>query len=249
MLLSSTLVKMYRWVRNLKRKIDRYTRWPPIGAIDFGDLRRVKPISKDFSFDRGKPVDRYYIEKFLQQHSRDIQGRVLEVGDSEYTRKFGESRVAQSDVLHVNLQKPDVTFVGDLANASHIPSDAFDCFILTQTLQLIYELRDAIKNIYRILKPGGILLATFPGISQVANPGFREEWSDQWRFTAASAQRMFAEFFPSKYVHVQAQGNVLVAISFLHGLAMEELSPEELDYHDANFEVLLTVRAEKPQGD
>jgi len=196
--------------------------------------------------DRGRPIDRYYMENFLQKHQADIRGRVLEVGDAHYTRRFGGERVTQSDVLHVNLKKPDVTIVADLSRADHLPADTFDCFILTQTLQLIYEVREAVKTIYRILKPGGVLLATFPGISQRAHPGYLERWQDHWRFTGASAQKMFAETFPPQNVEVQAHGNVLIAAAFLYGLAAEELRREEMDHHDPDYEVLLTVRAVKP---
>jgi hypothetical protein len=47
---------------------------------------------------------------------------------------------------------------------------------------------------------------------------------------------------------VEAHGNVLVATAFLQGLATQELRQEELNYSDANYEVLLTVKAVKPGG-
>jgi len=241
------LIKFYRWWKNQKKRFwDPWTRWPPIGALDFGDLRRLTPVSTDFGWDRGNPIDRYFIEQFLHQHRLDIKGRVLEIGDPFYTRKFGGERVTQSDVVHVNLWKPEVTLIADLAAADHIPSDTFDCIILTQTLQLIYDVGAAIRTCHRILKPGGVLLATFPGISQIARPSYAEHWEDYWRFTAAAAQRTFAEIFAPASIEVQAQGNVLVAIAFLHGLAVQELRQEELDYHDRDYELLITVRAIKP---
>ena len=154
--------------------------------------------------------------------------------------------VIKADVLHVNLQRPDVTIVADLSHADHIPSAAFDCFILTQTLQLIYDVRVAIQTIHRILKPGGVVLATFPGISQMAHPGIMERWEDHWRFTSKSALRMFAEIFPAENLEVRAHGNVLVATAFLYGLAAKELLQEELDYHDPDYELLITLKAVKP---
>lgn len=238
------LVKIYRWCRDRKRRLDRYTRWPPVGALDLGDLRRLSPISRSFGFDRGQPIDRYYIEKFLGRHAADIRGRVLEIGDSRYTRQFGSDRVTRSDVLHVNLRKPDVTIIADLTEAHHIPSDSFDCLIVTQTLQLIYEVKAAVATCHRILKPGGVMLATFPGLSRIARPSFGETWEDTWRFTKAGAERLFREVFPGK-VTVEAYGNVLAAIACLHGLAAEELRPAELEANDPDFEVLLAVRAAK----
>src|SRR5262249_53882213 len=100
---------------------------------------------------------------------------------------------------------------------------------------------------YRILKPGGVLLATFPGISQIARNDM-DRWGEYWRFTSLSARKVFAEFFPEDRITVQAFGNILTAIALLHGLLATELRNEELDYHDRDYEVLITVRAIKPAG-
>lgn len=237
-----------------KSPIPRWKRWfmpalqgsPSTGRIRFGSLRRVTPISRHFGYDRGLPVDRYYIENFLKQHSDDIQGRVLEIGDDAYTRKFGGDRVTQPDVLHVNEGNPIATFVGDLTHAEQIPSDSFDCFVLTQTLHLVYDFRAALDTIYRILKPGGVVLATVPGISHKSV----DEWEDYWcwAFTTASCKKLFGEFFPSDHIVVEAHGNVLAAIAFLEGLSYHELTQKELDYRDRCYELLITVRAVKPTG-
>ena len=223
----------------LRVGLKRYT-----NRVRFGSLRRLTPISRTFGFDRGLPIDRYYIERFLSAHGGDIRGDVLEIGDDTYTRRFGGDRVKKSDVLHVSEENPKATIVGDLTCAAHIPSDSFDCVILTQTLHLIYDVRGALKTLHRILKPGGVLLATFPGISQMSYDRWRESW--YWAFTHLSARRLFEEIFPTANVNVEVCGNVLAAIAFLHGLATEELRQEELDYRDAHYEVSILVRAVKP---
>ena len=94
---------------------DKYR--PSVGMVNFGSLRRLTPISRHFGYDRGRPIDRYYIENFLAHHADDIRGHVLEIGDASYTRQFGGDRVAKSDVLHVTSDNPEATIVGDLANA------------------------------------------------------------------------------------------------------------------------------------
>jgi SAM-dependent methyltransferase len=214
--------------------------------INWGDLRRVMPVSRQFGFDRGRPIDRYYIEYFLARYAQDIRGRVLEIGDDSYTRQFGAGRVTTCDVLHVAAGNPIATIVGDLTSAGHIPSNTFDCFILTQTLHLLFDVRAAVRTIYRILKPGGVLLATFPGISQLSNDQWAECW--YWSFTRQGAERLFGEFFPADQVTIETFGNVLAAMAFLHGLAAEELTLEELDYRDENYDMLIAVRAVKPEA-
>uniref|UniRef100_B8HRA9 Glycosyl transferase family 2 n=1 Tax=Cyanothece sp. (strain PCC 7425 / ATCC 29141) TaxID=395961 RepID=B8HRA9_CYAP4 len=218
---------------------------PSVGSIDFGHLRQVTPISSDFGYDRGSPVDRYYIESFLERQSAAIKGRVLEIGDDSYTRQFGGDRVTTRDVLHVKEGNPSSTFVGDLTQADHIPSDVFDCLILTQTLHLIYDFRAALQTIYRILKPGGVALITVPGISQLST----DEWADYWcwAFTTKSCQLLFQEFFPTSHVQVEAFGNVLASIAFLEGIAAEELTRAELDHCDPCYQLLITIRAQKPE--
>ena len=46
-------------------------------------LLGTKPVSDHWGWDRGTPVDRYYIEQFLAEHAADVRGRVLEVKDSD----------------------------------------------------------------------------------------------------------------------------------------------------------------------
>jgi SAM-dependent methyltransferase len=231
-------------LRRLARAVLRRQDAPPVGTVTFGSLRRVTPISTRFGFDRGLPVDRYYIESFLARWQADIRGRVLEVGDDTYTRRFGGEQVSQADILHVSRENPQATIIADLADAPHIPDDSFDCLVLTQTLHLIYDLPAAIGTAARILKPGGVLLATVPGISQLDSGEWSGTWF--WSLTPHSAHRLFGSAFPPERVLVQSFGNVLAAISFLHGLAVSELSPQELDHNDPAYPLVVAVRAVKP---
>ncbi len=210
------------------------------GKPRFGNLRRVTPISNTFGFNRGNPVDRFYVERFLAAQSTHIHGRVLEIADNAYTKRFGGSRVEISDVLHPDESNANATVVADLACADHIPSNTFDCVILTQTLHLIYDMRAALTTLHRILKPRGVLLATFPGITQLET---EETW--HWRFTSYSAANLFHEAFPGGDVSVEAFGNVFSALAFLYGAACGELKSEELETNDPDFEVIITVCARR----
>jgi SAM-dependent methyltransferase len=204
--------------------------------------RQVTPISRYFGYDRGQPVDRYYIENFLAANAGDIRGRVLEIGDNSYTRQHGGDCVTVSDVLHVHEGHRGATLVGDLAKGENIPSDAFDCVIVTQTLQYVYDVQAAVGTLHRILKPGGVVLATVPCITS-GDRGWKQTWF--WGFTHLSAARLFGDVFSSGNVSVEHHGNVLSASAFLYGLASHELLPHELDHRDIHYQVIITVRGVK----
>lgn len=208
--------------------------------VRFGSLRRLEPVSDRWGYDRGTPVDRWYIERFLTEHRGDIAGRVLEVKDRSYTDRFGTG-VTASDVLDVDAGNPLATYVADLATAEAIPTGEVDCFVLTQTLQYVFDLPAAVAHVHRILRPGGVVLATLPAVSRISPSTL----TDCWRFTPLAAQRLFDERFGAEHVSAAGRGNVLTQVAFLHGLAAEELESAELETDDPLFPLLVCVRARK----
>ena len=218
---------------------------PRVGSLDLGDLATTRPVSRSFGFERGEPVDRHYIDRFLERHAAAIRGRVLEISEDRYTTRFGGDAVEAVEVLHVEEGNPQATIVGDLTGAPHIPDASFDCVVCTQTLLLIWDVPAAIATIHRILKPGGTALVTVPGITRVCREE-AESWGDWWRFTRQSAQRLHEEAFGPGGVEATSYGNVLAATAQLHGIAADELDPADLDVHDPDFEVLIGVVARKP---
>lgn len=228
-----------------RKQLRRLAQWPPVGGVRLGSLKRTRPISRNYGWERGTPIDRFYIDRFLSAHAADVRGRVLEIGDDEYTRRYGAGDVTTSDVLHAGPGNPQATIVGDLADAPEIADASFDCVICTQTLLLIYDLKAAVATLHRILAPGGVALVTVPGVSRICREE-ADEWGDYWRFTSDSARRLFADEFGADAIDVTSYGNVLAATAMLHGLAAEEVKPERLDDRDRDFEVLIGVSARRP---
>ena len=215
-------------------------------VTDWSVLRRVRPYRKDFGARRGECVDRFYIEKFLAVHQESIRGRVAEMQGDDYTWRFGGDRVEHSDIIDIDLKNPRRTLTLDLAKTASAPADLFDCIICTQALNLIYDYRAAIRSLHKMLKAGGTLLVTVPGICQLIPPEMRGGGdNDWWRFAGASARPIFGEIFSDENVTVETYGNVLTAVAFLHGLVQEELTQTELNYHDPDFEVIIGVKAIK----
>jgi SAM-dependent methyltransferase len=209
--------------------------------IDLGELERTSPISAHWGFDRGKPIDRYYIEAFLDEHASNVRGAVLEFGDDAYARWFGRDRLAETAVLDVDPSNASAAYHQDLAVGGGLPRDAFDCVICTQTLQLVYDIGGAVGALARVLKPGGVVLATVPGITRISTTEWPGSWF--WSLTSASALRLFAEHFGASNVSVRAYGNVLAATAFLHGLAVEDVETAALEVNDPEFEVIVAIRA------
>lgn len=209
----------------------------------WGRFGRTAPLSQEFGYDRGLPVDRYYIEGFLARRAGDIRGRALEIGDDTYCRRFGGDRITRQDVLHIHADNPSATIVGDLASPGVLPGSAFDCLVLTQTLQVIYDMAAAVRQMHDSLVPGGVVLLTTPGISQIENGEWRDTWF--WYLTPLGARRLFTDVFGEENVEVECHGNVYAARAFLDGAATEELSKRKLDVVDPLYPVTVTVRAVK----
>lgn len=208
-----------------------------------GALRRGTPFSDNYGYERGTPVGRYYIERFLDTHKGDIRGRVLEIKDNGYTSRFGAD-VIRSDVLDIDPANQAATLFGDLTEADHIPSDAFDCFLLTQTLQYIYNTRAAVAHAFRMLRPRGVLLATIPVLSKL-----EPRLDEQWRFTPGGCVELFGSVFGPDHIAVQTYGNLLSCVAALSGMAAEELSRTDLAVVDDRYPLLVAVRAVKtPAG-
>ncbi len=206
-------------------------------------LKKNIPLSNFYGIDRGKPVDRYYIEKFLQANAYHIRGRCLELLNNDYVFGFSKNKKIISDVLDIDKSNKQANIVGDLRNLSTVFDNTYDCIILTQVLQFIDNYNAAIAECYRILKPGGALLATVPALSRIDCVAGVE--GDFWRFTKAGAQHAFQQVFESNKLEVQAWGNVKTGLAFWVGMAQEDLKTNDFTYNDPNFPCLITVKAIK----
>ncbi len=237
---------MFRAVKNGIKSL-----LPDSSRRRLGEMRRriaigvaTTPVSRCFGFDRGQPIDRYFIERFLEQHSQDIRGDVLEISDNTYTRRYGGAKVNASHVLSIDPRNPDATIIADIAIATDLPRNAIDCIICTQTLQFIFDVHRAVDALHQMLRPGGVLLITVPGITQIARYDM-DHWGECWRFTSFSMKRLLIGPFSHDAVDVRPHGNVLTSAAFLYGLPSSDLRTEELDFDDRDYEMLITARAVK----
>lgn len=213
-------------------------RW--LGPSRWGSLRRFEPASRVFGFDRGKPIDRVYIEHFLRQHAQAIRGDVLEIGDNHYTRMFGNN--VQRSVVLAGSAADAECYQGDLTKLESLSGiGKFDCIIATQVLNFIFDLDDAMRGLQSLLKENGVVLVTLGGFGCVSQYDAKR-WGDFWRFSDMSSRELFERHF-GKEIEVICFGNLISATAMLHGLAAEELQREEIFHSDPDYQLLIAVKA------
>ena len=225
---------MKKNILNLKRRIFK---------VNWHNLRSLKPISKVFALDRGTPIDRVYIEDFLEKNKQYVNGVVCEISNNLYSKKYSNN-VSKFEVLHNTDGNSQATIIGDLTDVSSLPKGNIDCFILTQTLNFIYDFKQAIKGIYYMLNEGGLALVTVAGISQISRYDM-ERWGDFYRFTDLSMKRAFEDIFGKGNVEVKSYGNILTSVAFLQGISAEELTKKEIFHQDDDYQVTITIMARK----
>jgi SAM-dependent methyltransferase len=204
----------------------------------WGNLRRTSPFSSNFGFERGTPVDRYYLHRFLDAHRALIAGHVLEVQADSYTRRYGHD-LARVDTFDI-VGDFDPTYRCDLARADRvIPTAAYDCVLLPNTLQHVRDLDAALRQLWRILRPGGAILASCAGLLPLTG-----DVADYWRLSPDGWQTTLQAAWPSAGLVIQGHGNCLATLAAQLGLALEELTDAELNVHDARFPVLTTILAQ-----
>ena len=209
----------------------------------WGNLRRRRPFSENWGFDRGVPVDRFYIERFLSRFAEEIRGRVLEVAEPLYTRQFGSSSVTSSDVVDIDASNEAATIVADLVLPGSLPAESYDCIVVTQTLQYVDDPSTAVANLWASLARGGTLLVTVPCLQRI-DPDLPDV--DRWRFTPLGLEDLVRRGCPEGEREVAGYGNVLASTAFLMGIAADELRRAELERPDPDFPLVACARARKP---
>jgi SAM-dependent methyltransferase len=209
-------------------------------------MRRLEPFSSSFGFDRGTPIDRYYMAQFFSTHAETFRGVAGEVASSSYLEEFGGSRVEEISVIDNDPDNKQATMIADLGVAGSLPRGYFDLLVVTQTLQYVERPEQVIESCMDALRPGGSLLLAVPALT--AHDRHEPLGGDYWRFWPAGILRILQGAAPEARHVVTDYGNLLAAIAFLQGLSAEELERDELDHHDPLYPVVICSRLDKPEG-
>jgi SAM-dependent methyltransferase len=222
--------------RRLLRRLLRRPLW--------GNLRRSEPFSGTFGFDRGTPIDRFYMHGFLDEHRAAIHGVVGEIAEARYVRQFGDDRLTRIEIIDIDPRNPHATLVADLAESSSLPAATFDTLVVLQTLQYTSSAAAAVGNCVQALRPGGSLLLAMPGLTAHDDRIPLEE--DRWRFLPAGVDELLRAAAPVARRTVVGYGNLVAALAFLHGISAEELRPSELHRYDERYPVVTCARLDLP---
>lgn len=225
--------------RNFRLRVRRVIRRAPRGLLT------LEPVSDMYGMDRGTPLDRVYIERFLTAHSEDIAGRVLEVREDRYASTIGGSAVRSVEIVDIDASNPLATLVADLTEGDSLPESAFDCFILTQTLQYVEDPLAALGNARRALSHGGILLLTVPCASRL-DPNVPHE--DRWRFTPAGVKTLVSKVFGADATEVTQFGNLASTVGYLTGISSEEMRSDQVGLEDPYYPLVVCARAKKSEA-
>jgi SAM-dependent methyltransferase len=214
-------------------------------------LRRLKPLGGGRQ--RGTPVVRTYWARYLQAHCADIRGVGLEIGTNVTLRQYGGQKLTRADALDLSRHSPEVTVVGDLTRADHIPADSYDCFINQFTMHLFFDVEAALYHSIRVLKPGGVLLVNFPCVDYYFPRGLDMATGTRmflfWWFTPIHVENLLRNVgLAGADYELTQYGNLFARVAYQMNVSAEELTRRELDYVDPGHPLLICARVRKPDG-
>jgi hypothetical protein len=213
-------------------------------------FRRLQPLAGGRQ--RGLPIVRYYWAEFLEKNRCDIRGRCLEVGATGTIRGYGGTELTAADGIDLTAHSPEINVVADLARADDLAANVYDCFVNQFTMHIIYDLDAAIYHSFRLLKPGGVLLANFSSVDycfRQQDMGTGAPLSVFWQFTPAFVESLLRSAGLSEPDYeLEIYGNLFSRIAYQLNMPAEELTRAELDAVDEGHPLLICVRAVKPPG-
>lgn len=156
-------------------------------------LRRNRALIEQ---ELGRRKDRqYFTPAFLAQHRvvlpairTHARGRVIDLGcgDTPFVEALPQA-VTGYDTLDVAPRSSPLTYVADIQDMTAVPSDAYDTALCFETLEHVPDPGRAIKEMFRVLAPGGVAIVTVPHMSRL-----HDEPHDYYRFTSHGLRYLFA---------------------------------------------------------
>jgi SAM-dependent methyltransferase len=174
--------------------------------------------------DKRRPRRSYYnwslrapLARWLEQEGRDTAGlRVLDVGCGEKPyRPF----FAAEEFVGVDIGDNPHADVTGRVEALPLEDASFDVVLCTQVLEHVDDPAQAVRELYRVAKPGGRVLAATHG-TYVYHPGP----VDNWRWTHTGLARLFEANAPWSSLRIAPGAGTAAAVGLLVGLYVHEVA-------------------------
>ncbi len=130
---------------------------------------------------------------YICEFKDNIHGTWIDVGSGGWgsVGSYEEIRNAFKDT--VTIRTLDLNGAADIVcdiTQSGLPANSLDGVFIFETLEHIPSPQKAIDEIYRILKPGGLIIGSTPFFYELHG----EDYGDYWRFTRQGIREMFKSF-------------------------------------------------------
>lgn len=144
------------------------------------------------------------ILKLLEKHGKTIRGTVLHVGSGEDNFRYKQYFPNAERYRCLDIKPlPNVDIVSDVQDMPEVPSNSEDCVIATFFLLLVPDVKAALKEIKRVVRPKGKVFLTF------TNPNWKKFGRHKW--TTEEALELLNGFFRKRKVHQSDIGIAVVA--------------------------------------
>ena len=198
-------------------------------------------VANDFGFNRGSPVDRFYIDKFFAKNSQIVTGKCLEFGDTSYIVKYGKlvSKKVTFNYCDVSSMAGD-ELMGDISNIDSLPSGLFDCILCVNVLNFIYDTPSALLGLKKLLNSSGRIILTVAGPSAHISRYDMDRWGDYWRMTDKALMNLVQD----AGFHVEKSetfGNPYSCSAQLNGLSVEDLIEEKIIPTHPDYQLLVAL--------
>jgi SAM-dependent methyltransferase len=157
-------------------------------------------------------VIRESVSSFIADCARrfDGPGRLLDVAPQVHEGASPHFRQAAIETLDIDL-RARATYQADLCatNEALIPDRHFRFVVCTEVLEHVLDPFAAVRELHRILAPGGLAFVTTPYNFRIHGP-----LPDCWRFTEHGLRALFRTFELLELTEVATPGRDLMPIHY-----------------------------------
>jgi len=189
--------------------------------MDEEHLRLIRAGVSSFMADCGRRFDR--------------PGRLLDIAPQDHEGAAPYFQQAQIETLDID-PKSGATYIGDLcrANDDLIPAGSFEWIACTEVLEHVLDPFAAVREIRRLLKPGGYAFITTPFNFRIHGP-----LPDCWRFTEHGLRALLKDFTIVSLEQTETAGRALMPVHYR--VVARRDDAEELAGHTAAPEVSVLI--------